>query len=250
MKFKDLKNNTKFKFVFDQDRDWEYEKISESQVKCIKCPRTSSNINAVSDIGTCYESEVIIMNTEEIKEEFYFVGDLDKDFVVSVLNEMKFTPRNGSITSFVNDAFNYYGTRTCISPSQKTYGSRDAYQEIGMKEGGLMEYVVCDLKHTVGIKGYITVNQKCRLIYKCEGGLPSGTNGIYTHNQYIIETETGQAFASDNNIKSIKSKIMVGQHEVIVSKDGIKVGCTSIDKETVSKIIAEWYSVMGITLRV
>jgi len=40
--FKDLLIGQAFKFYFDLCSEWEYEKVSENQVKCINAPKTES----------------------------------------------------------------------------------------------------------------------------------------------------------------------------------------------------------------
>jgi hypothetical protein len=64
MKFADIKVNTKFQFYFDKNYDWEYKKLSEDRVICIKCPRTHDCIGKVYPVGSCLNSKVILLTKE------------------------------------------------------------------------------------------------------------------------------------------------------------------------------------------
>lgn len=66
MKFNDLEINTKFQFYFDKNYSWEYEKLNQNYIVCIKCPNIHDCVGKVYPIGRCFTSEVILL-TEKVE---------------------------------------------------------------------------------------------------------------------------------------------------------------------------------------
>lgn len=60
MKFKDLNVGDRFKFCFDGDRDWEYEKFSETQIKCVDSPCTSRHVIGTLQPWGEQDEEVVV----------------------------------------------------------------------------------------------------------------------------------------------------------------------------------------------
>lgn len=181
---------------------------------------------------------------------YYYIGNLTEEQAIEKLRLAGFNPPIRDIAFYVNRALNVYQKEACVSITDNSYGPKGHYDEHHFDQVFFEHtHLVVTTKFAVIFKGSVKEGQRCSIIYTgCN--LPSGSHAVYNHNKYIIETPTGQAFVDDSNIQPLRPKIMVGQHEVIISKDGIKVGCTSINAETVRKIISEWYCQTGITLKI
>lgn len=60
MKFWELKLGDTFKFKWEEDREWTYEKVGSDQVKCVKAPQTYSHIVNKIDFWSDKEQEVVL----------------------------------------------------------------------------------------------------------------------------------------------------------------------------------------------
>lgn len=60
MKFGELRTGDVFKFKWEQDREWTYEKVGLDQVKCIQAPKTHSHIVGRIDFFKDMLQEVVL----------------------------------------------------------------------------------------------------------------------------------------------------------------------------------------------
>lgn len=60
MKFGELNLGDVFKFKWEEDREWVYEKVGFDQVRCIQAPQTHSHIVSRIDFWSDPEQEVVL----------------------------------------------------------------------------------------------------------------------------------------------------------------------------------------------
>lgn len=60
MKFWELKSGDVFKFKWEENREWTYEKIELDRVKCVQAPKTHSHAVGQIDFWSDKEQEVVL----------------------------------------------------------------------------------------------------------------------------------------------------------------------------------------------